>query len=211
MNSCEKYWRIMDHPAFINKDFVGIEISIDPHMVCKETNKIEDYKKLNTTLQLWIEVLVPYYNDDTKQFESEHNWMLDCGGFTWEEAIDTLYDLVLIEYGDYTKEDRTLKMDEVYKIKQSTVFAPTRLFKASVNFTDKPKKWSNDLLDDEQLSVLNDETMVATLKTIQALTNYRNTCSINEYPDVDSELEKEHFHLFEQRLSIEHKIDLVKK
>jgi len=205
MNSCEKYWWITEHPAFRNKDHVGITIDIEPHMICKETNRIENFRALNTTLQLWIEVMVPYDCDGS--FEQSHNTDLDCGGFTWEEAIDNLYDLVLEHYGSYTQEELEEKWNSIFKIKPRNIIAPSRKLKAHWSLGNY--KWSNYVLSDDQLEIFREEQQ-ETLQTISALTNYRKTCSIDEYDAVDDELEKERYTLYVQTESIKHKFNLRK-
>ena len=44
---------------------------------------------------LWVEV--SYLDAD---FESVHDWDLDCGGETAEDAINNLYDLVVAKFGE---------------------------------------------------------------------------------------------------------------
>lgn len=211
MNSCEKYWWITEHPEFINKDLATVDIEITPHMVCKETNRIEDYEKLNTTLQLWIEVMVPYYNSDEDKWEHSHHTELDCGGFTWEEAIDNLYELVLKEYGDYTEEDCKEKRNSLFRIQQATITAKSRKLKTTWSLGKRsPQRWGDRILSPEHIEIYKLDVQ-ETLKTINALTNYRKTCSIEEYDEVDAELEKEKFILFECELSIQHNIDLVRR
>lgn len=117
MNTAEKYWWVYNHPKLNQFDGWSPWIDVEPHMVCKETNRVEDDRSKNTTLQLWIEVMY-YVVDEMVVDQSEitknfipmrnnmtycHDWQLDCGGFTFEEAIDDLYELVLEHYGDYER------------------------------------------------------------------------------------------------------------
>jgi hypothetical protein len=103
MNIADKYYWIMNHPKYvpIGSDAV---IEITPHMVCPETNCIEKLPILNTKLRFWVELMVPYEDEDSYHGLS-HEWELDCGGDTWEEAVAALYQLVLAKYGDYTDAD----------------------------------------------------------------------------------------------------------
>lgn len=115
MNTFDKYWFCKRHPKFINPDFVEVEILIDPHMVCKQTKRIEDYKPLNTEIQYWVEFCPPWYDEDIKKWIRSHDMECDCGGWTYDEAIDNLYNLVLEKYGDYTEQDIDDREEEVFK------------------------------------------------------------------------------------------------
>lgn len=104
MNITEKYYWITEHPACVPFGDTAI-IEITPHMVCPETNHIEKLDILNTKLRFWVEFMIPCYDEYNKIHTHSHDWELDCGGDTWEEAVETLYNLVLEKYGDYTDED----------------------------------------------------------------------------------------------------------
>lgn len=104
MNICEKYYWIMQHPKFVPFGEDAI-IEITPHMVCPETNHVEKLEALNTKLQFWVELMIPYFDEQLNQHCHSHDWEMDCGGDTWEEAVQKLYELVLQKYGDYTEED----------------------------------------------------------------------------------------------------------
>lgn len=208
MNTCDKYWWVTEHPAFINKDGATVQIEIDPHMVCPSTGKIEDYHPLNTKLQLWIEVMVPFKHEDSDKYESGHDYELDCGGWTYEEAIDNMYNAVLKKYGDYTQEELDAKFKEVYNfITKPIITAKSRKLHASWRLTED---WKNDVLDDNQIEIYSDD-IVSMKKTIQALTEHRKTCSIDEYEEIDEHLEKETFKVYEAELSVKYGIDLVRK
>lgn len=99
LTTSDKYWNILEHPA-LNFKYKGPEIEIEPHTICKSSGKIESYQELNTTMQLWIEVRIPQQSDDNESdYIMVHDYELDCGGFTYEEAIDNLYNLVMERYG----------------------------------------------------------------------------------------------------------------
>lgn len=104
MNITEKYYWITNHPAYVNLGEEAI-IEVTPHMVCPETNRIEDLPLLNTKTQFWVELMIPYYDEQFKQHTHAHDWQMDCGGDTWELAIETLYNKVLDQYGSYTDND----------------------------------------------------------------------------------------------------------
>lgn len=211
MNACDKFYWIKDHPAFINSSLKQVEFEIDPHMVCPTTNRIEEFRRLNTKHQLWVEVMVPYYDEEEKVWTHSHDWNLDTGGDTWEEMIEKLYELVVLNYGHYTDEDVDKKNAEVhgYRIHKSTVRGIKRKLKVRWDLS-WTKKWSNDLLNEEQISTYNYEADEVK-GTIKALTEYRKTCNISEYEAVDAEMERNQFILFEQQLSLQTGIDLVRK
>lgn len=132
MNTADKYDWIKNHIAFINEDLKDVEILIDPHNVCPETCRIEDYKPLNTKLQYWVELIIPSFYDDSQEWVMCHDVDCDCSGWTYEEAIDNLYNLVLDKYGDYTDEDYKKKHDEVFdelSIPGVTMWSNTTEFK----------------------------------------------------------------------------------
>lgn len=109
MNNVDKYYWIIDHPKLSNKKY-GTQptIELTPHMVNPFNDTIEEDQSLNTKQQWWVEVNVAnsYFDPkavfpDDKSFERSHDWELDCGGNTAEEAVDKLYELVVNKYGDY--------------------------------------------------------------------------------------------------------------
>ena len=101
MDYVEKYWRIIEHPK-LNRVGPQPIIDIEPHKVNPLTNAIDPDTKLNTQFQFWVEFM---YNDGSDPFIPDHkrghDWNFDCGGNTYEEAISTLYDLVIKKFGDY--------------------------------------------------------------------------------------------------------------
>lgn len=108
MNNVEKYYWIIDHPKLSNKYGTQPTIELTPHMVNPLNDTIEQDRNLNTKQQWWVEVNVanPDFEPDAvfpddKSFKHSHDWELDCGGDTAEEAIDTLHSLVIEHYGDY--------------------------------------------------------------------------------------------------------------
>ena len=103
-NHVEAYYWVMNHPALCEIDgtFVGqVEIEIVPTMVNPDTKEYDtDDEERNTEFAWWIEVCHPCEFEDSGIVNS-HNWKLDCGGTTPEEAIMVLYKNVLEQYGDY--------------------------------------------------------------------------------------------------------------
>ncbi|AFC21583.1 hypothetical protein GAP32_133 [Cronobacter phage vB_CsaM_GAP32] len=114
MNIVEKYYWIIEHPKYVPFGDTAV-IEITPHMVCPETNCVEKLELLNTKLQFWVELLIPFFDEQHKQHCHSHDWELDCGGDTWEEAVENLYKLVLEKYGDYTQEDLDKQREEAMK------------------------------------------------------------------------------------------------
>lgn len=72
-------------------------ISIDVVLVNPETKEIDDDSSLNTETNVWVEAFIPVYEDSDK-FPDEitnswwlrHDYELDTGGKTFEEAIINL-------------------------------------------------------------------------------------------------------------------------
>lgn len=104
MNPVDKYYWIINHPRLtIGGGQAAIELT--PHMVNPENETIETdtgRQHLNTSNRWWVEVTIQDENECGSQgWEWVHDWELDCGAETAEEAINTLYHLVLERYGDY--------------------------------------------------------------------------------------------------------------
>ena len=100
-NSFEAYWWVMDHPKLTACGCFTPWIDMTPHMVNPLTNAVDDDPSLNTKQEWWIEC-GPYVEDEyTGNIVSCHDWQLDCGGDTIDEALLKLAYLVLAHYGDY--------------------------------------------------------------------------------------------------------------
>lgn len=114
MNIAEKYYWITQHPKYVPFADTAI-IEITPHMVCPETNHVEDLQLLNTKLRFWVELMIPFFDEQFQKHCHAHDYEVDCGGDTWEEAVENLYQLVLEKYGDYTEEDMDKHREEAMK------------------------------------------------------------------------------------------------
>ena len=108
MNHVDKYYWVIDHPKLTNKYGTQPVIELTPHMVNPDNNTIMDDVTLNTKSQWWIEVNVANIDFNPKSVpfsenshEYMHDWNLDCGGNSAEDAVDMLYQLVLEHYGGY--------------------------------------------------------------------------------------------------------------
>lgn len=111
-NAYEQYWWIMEHPQFNKGGVSSVRIEITPHMVCPETKRVEPYMNLNTQMEFWVELCCDLYSEQDKSFVSHHLWELDCGGLTWNDAVDALFNEVLEKYGEYPQEDLTEEYDK---------------------------------------------------------------------------------------------------
>lgn len=115
MNSHDMYWWIFEHPE-LNKHRGGdVTIEITPHLVCPETRRIEKYEFLNTKMEFWVELMMFCMDEyEGKEFPSSiHDWELDCGGDTWDEAVENLYNKVLEKYGDYDNSPKEMTAEEI--------------------------------------------------------------------------------------------------
>lgn len=98
----DKYWWIYHHTKLQGPSWGCVWIDIQPHMVDPATRCIEDDESRNTHLEFWVECGGTCEPDEhTPKGCTYHDWELDCGGDTWNEAIDNLYKLVLKHYGEY--------------------------------------------------------------------------------------------------------------
>lgn len=97
------YWWIYSHPKLIFDGFANPWIDITPHKVCPQTRSIQENSEANTHIEFWVECGSHTWWDyaSNKELVSTHDWELDCGGDTWEEAVLNLGNLVLNKYGDY--------------------------------------------------------------------------------------------------------------
>ncbi|CAH9011911.1 conserved hypothetical protein [Vibrio phage 249E41-1] len=108
MNNVDKYYWIVDHPKLCSTYIAQASIELTPQMVNPVTKEIDlDSPSNNTEQNWWVEVSSAnkdYNPNDPTDHPSCHDWNLDTGGTTAEEAIDKLYELVLKHYGDYDYE-----------------------------------------------------------------------------------------------------------
>lgn len=104
MNNVDKYYWIINHPK-LHKGVIGqASIELSPQMVNPVTNEVDSNKALNTKQEWWVEVSEgnEYYDPEDKySCRTAHDWDLDTGGDTAEEAIANLYELVLSRHGEY--------------------------------------------------------------------------------------------------------------
>ena len=103
MNTAEQYYWITNHPEFDNapKGKLGITLEFTPMMVNPEDDHVADDAKLNTKLVWWVETMQAVAEEGKLDIQYYHEWALDSGGDTAEEAVADLYLLVKQYYGDY--------------------------------------------------------------------------------------------------------------
>ncbi len=98
MDFYDAYHFLEKHPIF-NRQFTrGLDlfvVKVNPGTMC-----VEDDKSKNTKTRVWLEV-GPYLHDETHGCKWSHDLDLDCGGYTFEEAIIRLAELVEKKYGRY--------------------------------------------------------------------------------------------------------------
>ena len=104
-NACEAYWWIYSHPKLTFDEVYHPWVDITPHMV--NPDLIEDSCAMidtdpakNTKMEFWVECGSYTRWEDGTPIPT-HDWELDCGGWTWEEAVLNLAQRVLEKYGDY--------------------------------------------------------------------------------------------------------------
>ena len=107
----EAWWWLQNHPKFYHPEFntpgffETLDISVQK--VDPETRRIEDDKSRNTRVEIWLEA-GPYHviqGDEVDLYGDgvahSHDYDLDCGGATYEEAILKMAKLVKKHHGDY--------------------------------------------------------------------------------------------------------------
>lgn len=101
MNACEAYWWVYYHPKLVFDSVYHPWIEITPHMVNPETDEVDEDETKNTKISFWVESGPWFYDEQFNQVMSSHDYELDCGGDTWEDAVFALVEKVKEHYGDY--------------------------------------------------------------------------------------------------------------
>lgn len=99
------HW-IEKHPYFKDKVFTMSHFQesllIEVVKVNPLTNSIDKDRSKNTKVAVWLECGSPILDDDgVCNGQTTHDWKLDTGGDTFEEAIINLSKLLKENYGDY--------------------------------------------------------------------------------------------------------------
>ena len=111
---------LLDHPYYTDHEHIewgiGKGVEVCPESVFRRTldiyvvkvNPISKRVSLNHTenthTEIWLESGA-WVKDLHMGWMASHDYELDCGGDTYEEAIMNLAQLVLTKYGDYENED----------------------------------------------------------------------------------------------------------
>ena len=98
MDNFHEAWTwLSDHPMFHGLFECGLYTAVVK--VNPETMEIDDDSTKNTKVQVWLEH-GPYEKVEDLFPQHTHDWELDCGGDTFEEAIIELAKLVKEHYND---------------------------------------------------------------------------------------------------------------
>lgn len=105
MDHVEKFYWIINHPAFC-KEGNQATIELCPAKVNPDTCSIDENSELNTKYEWWVELAYEGKTDkdlveSLGEFCMVHDYDLDCEGDTAEDAVDNLYNNVIVKYGDY--------------------------------------------------------------------------------------------------------------
>ena len=95
----DKYYWIVDHPLDRKAPYCFCQnvIDIQPHLVSPLTNEIDMDDALNTKVEFWVEF--SYFDIECEA--NAHDIEFDCGGDSYEEAIEMLFQLIYDKFGDY--------------------------------------------------------------------------------------------------------------
>ena len=205
MNIVEKYYWITQHPKYVPFGDSAI-IEITPHMVCPETNRIENLPLLNTKLQFWVELMIPFFDEHHNQHCNAHDVDVDCGGDTWEEAVENLYQLVLEKYGDYTEDDISKHQDEAMK-----GFDVDEWLNSCNILADEPNTDEIVMLPDYEIEHMKSEILLyeELEKTIHSRMADRSI-TMQEYFEYEVELIAVQHDLYVLRKNVKHGYDVEK-
>jgi len=101
----ESFQFLKEHPIVYHNDLNHFErcLSIDAVKVNPKTNSVDSDASKNTKVEIWLEFgkYDSFEIYEGKQVEaSQHDYDLDCGAGTFEEAIIELANLVFNKYGN---------------------------------------------------------------------------------------------------------------
>lgn len=88
-------WKFLEEHKMFNESF-SHDLWVEVVKVNPETNEIDNDEKKNTKIQVWLEH--GSYNEE--HHCCSHDYDLDCGGNTFEDAIIKLAKLVKKYYTD---------------------------------------------------------------------------------------------------------------
>ena len=97
----DKYYWIVNHPLnrnLSNHIISANEIDVLPSLVDPEIGEVNlDDDTKNTKVEYWAEISYLDLDEDIMC----HDYRFDCGGDSYEEAVEALFQLVYNEFGDY--------------------------------------------------------------------------------------------------------------
>ena len=97
----DKYYWIVNHPLnrnLSNHIISANEIDVLPSLVDPEIGEVNlDDDTKNTKVEYWVELSYLDLDEDIMC----HDYWFDCGGDSYEEAVETLFQLVYDKFGDY--------------------------------------------------------------------------------------------------------------
>ena len=97
----DKYYWIVNHPLnrnLSNHIISANEIDVLPSLVDPEIGEVNlDDDTKNTKVEYWVELSYLDLDEDIMC----HDYRFDCGGDSYEEAVEALFQLVYNEFGDY--------------------------------------------------------------------------------------------------------------
>ena len=100
----DKYYWIVNHPLNrnLNNHIISAnEIDVLPSLVDPEIGEVNlDDDTKNTKVEYWVELSYLDLDEDIMG----HDYRFDCGGDSFEEAVESLFQLVYDKFGDYTAE-----------------------------------------------------------------------------------------------------------
>ena len=97
----DKYYWMVNHPLnrnLSNHIISANEIDVLPSLVDPEIGEVNlDDDTKNTKVEYWVELSYLDLDEDIMC----HDYWFDCGGDSYEEAVETLFQLVYDKFGDY--------------------------------------------------------------------------------------------------------------
>ena len=97
----DKYYWIVNHLLnrnLSNHIIPANEIDVLPSLVDPEIGEVNlDDDTKNTKVEYWVELSYVDLDEDIMC----HDYRFDCGGDSYEEAVEALFQLVYNEFGDY--------------------------------------------------------------------------------------------------------------
>lgn len=102
----DAWWFLNEHEAFLHPEhkceydsfFKSYCLDVDVQRVNPITRRIEPDAHLNTLTEVWLECGAAFIDEDGS-VQTSHDYRLDCGAETFEEAIIKLANLVNHYYG----------------------------------------------------------------------------------------------------------------